>query len=259
MAADSNQTITRLQGRYYSFAFPFIPICAAVVLDRYCSDLRLPQRGVWVFVIAGILALLALFVGARLGRFEGSFGVVDFPDTFFMRQRGARFCVLAVAVLITVLLLKRGRHGATWFIVYWAILMSFPTIAAQHWAVTAVRETNEDRFPIAVKHLIGPDEKNAGLIVASTYDDGKVFRVMFYLNSLSHAIIVPKGSALGEGESIPIASGCFCWTIIASSCRRRPSSKATASSCKTPEVAVITARHGAWSRVMPHRAVGFEA
>ena len=203
VAADTNQTITRLQGRYYSFAFPFIPICAAVVLDRYCSDLRLPQPRVWVFVIAGFLALLALFVGARLGRFEGSFGVVDFPDTFFMRQRGARFCVLAVAVLVTVLLLKRGRHGATWFIAYWAILMSFPTIAAQHWAVTAVRETNEDRFPIAVKHLIGPDEKNAGLIVASTYDDGKVFRVMFYLNSLSHAIIVPKGSALGEGRIDP--------------------------------------------------------
>ena len=110
---------------------------------------------------------------------------------------------LLAAVIVIVLLLRHPQHGAAIFIVYWAVLMSVPTVEAQHWAINDVRETNEDRFPVVVKNLIGPDEKHSGLVVASTYADGKVFRVMFYLNSLSRVIIVPKGAALGEGRIDP--------------------------------------------------------
>src|SRR4030095_11940349 len=147
-------------------------------------------------ILAAMLALVAYVVSATLGRFEASFSVVDFPDVFFLHWSWVRVLALITAVLVTVFLLNQPRCATACFVIYWGLLIAVPTIAAQYWSITAIHASNEDRFPLAVKNVLGPDERNAGLIVASTYADGKVFRVMFHLNSLSRAIIAPTGAAL---------------------------------------------------------------
>jgi phosphoglycerol transferase len=195
--APAGERITRLHGRYYTFALPLLVIAFAAV-SRGPSDWRPGWRAV---VVPATLTFMAAF-GVAFG-YEAGF--VDYPDLSLLTRwpqalviagLAASCCVLAARLLRTQEAVARVVPIAWWGAI--AVATSLALLAAP-FAGKAFKPNAVDLALAtpALRALVGRDDV---MVVGWHHEPGEPYRVMFHLASRARGRLEAADTTLVPGQ-----------------------------------------------------------
>ena len=189
--APEGERITRLHGRYYTFALP-LPIIAFAALSREAEPWH-PRR--WAILLWGS-ATLAAVVGLAIG-YETGF--VDFPDLSLLTRwpEGALLAVLAAGCCFVAARAAPRRAPLAWWGTL-AVVTSLALLAAP-FAGKAFKPNAVDHALAtpALRSLAGRDDV---MVVGGRQDAGETYRVMFHLASRARGRLEAAGTVIAPAQ-----------------------------------------------------------
>jgi phosphoglycerol transferase len=199
-----HETIERVHGRYYEFALPLLLIAALTFADARKSSPRHDRSPVCIG-LAVWLSLLAIYVLAEVvGEYaRHARSISDFPAAALLGATRYRIAVAAASFAAGLWIVLNERRSAT-IILTTALIMLVGSELAANAILRRVGASPADYLALAAKQLIPASEIDDGVVVANDAD-GRLYRVLFHLNSLSRALVLPPGIAvqpedIGEGR-----------------------------------------------------------
>jgi phosphoglycerol transferase len=192
------ETIDRLHGRYFNFAFPLLVICflaAHPLLGAWSRARR------WTF--AAVLSALSAgaLVAARLNLGATSFA--DYPDICWYVLSHAFRPYMAVLLMIAVggLYLWRRSQSAVPFLLLFSGLAVFGNAQLSGFLAHISEPGPSDRAGQIFRGAIPGEQRDEGLIV-SAKPSVDLYRMLFYLPGASAVLIHYEGIPL-RPEDIP--------------------------------------------------------
>ena len=198
---DGPEAITRLHGRYYAYALPLVVLAFVVLLRSDVPDRLRSSRALLGFAACAVVSCCVLALGYHVT-------VIDYPELSLLLKWPKGLLVPAAAVVACLVAWKwRGRTGSRgmggWMPVVWWSGIVVTT------SVLLLLSPFEGKFfvsnDIDAVMLNDPAARSLvhradGVVVGTHQQPADVYRVMFYLASLSRGLLVETGTVLSGPE-----------------------------------------------------------